>query len=178
MFLNPSTSLATDLTIRTNPSHFITDGALYCPPTAPIPGFMPGFVPGSITNMQTSSYTASWKPQTEKPYTCSKCGKGLSYVFTLNRHCKTTCNKERNTNGEWKCENCPRSYQSKGNLVRHTNTCGKPRQFHCIFCLRAYTQNCSLKRHLKSKHKLSNDKKELDKNSGTCSSTESLPSSN
>ncbi|XP_019697136.1 putative transcription factor Ovo-like 1 [Harpegnathos saltator] len=105
--------------------------------------------------MQGSS---SWKPQTDKPYMCSKCGKGLSHIFTLNRHRKTVCGKVRSTSGKWKCEHCARSYKTEGNLSRHTRyECGVPRQFYCVFCKRAFTQRCSLSRHLKKFHHQSSD---------------------
>ncbi|KAH0952453.1 hypothetical protein HN011_012355, partial [Eciton burchellii] len=98
VFLKPSISLATDLT--TNASRFDTGNSLLCLSTAavprPMPGPVSGLMPASTTSMQTSSYT--WKPQTDKPYTCPKCGKGLSYIFTLNRHCKDTCGNVRNAN--------------------------------------------------------------------------------
>jgi len=181
VFLKPSVSLATDLT--TNASRFDTGNSLLCLPTAavprPMPGPVSGLMPASTTSMQTSLYT--WKPQTDKPYTCPKCGKGLSYIFTLNRHCKDTCGNVRNANGKWKCEHCPRSYKSKGNLVRHTRYgCGVPRQFYCVICNSAFTQRCSLIRHMKNQHN-ANDRlvqREFDKDSGIYSSTESLQSPN
>lgn len=85
---------------------------------------------------------------------CSKCGNGLSHLSTLNRHRKTVCGKVRNTSGKWKCDHCSRSYKTEGNLARHTRyECGVPRQFYCVFCNRAFTQRCSLSRHLKNFHK-------------------------
>ncbi|XP_014482687.1 PREDICTED: zinc finger protein 787-like [Dinoponera quadriceps] len=142
----PLPPVAIDLSSSPGPVHFETTAVPPCTFAVPRPISM------------SSHSSSNWKPHTDKPYRCSKCGKGLSHMFTLNRHRRTVCGKVRNSNGKWKCEHCTRTYKTEGNLARHIRyECDVPRQFHCIFCNRAFTQRCSLSRHLKKFHNQSAD---------------------
>ncbi|XP_036145667.1 MDS1 and EVI1 complex locus protein EVI1-A [Monomorium pharaonis] len=83
---------------------------------------------------------------------CPNCGKGLACQSSLKRHLETVCGKVRNVNGKWICV-CGRRYETIGSLTRHKRfECRVEPQFHCIFCGRKFTQQCSLSRHLKNKH--------------------------
>ena len=118
--------------------------------------FSPGVSPGYQNLLfEEIGYRSSqqWMPETDKPFMCSNCGKGYTHVFTLNRHRRTVCGKNRNTTGKWKCARCKRSYATKGNLDRHIQyACGVKRKFRCFVCQRMFTQRCSLIRHLKNFH--------------------------
>lgn len=95
-----------------------------------------------------------WDGDTDKPFICSRCGKGYSQSFTLRRHQRTTCGKRRIGSGIWNCSRCGRSYVTQGNLSRHQKfECAVKRKFYCVFCGHKFSQRCSLLRHLKTIHK-------------------------
>ena len=51
---------------------------------------------------------------TERPFTCTLCGKGFIQKYKLNLHLKFHENKR-----EWPCEECGSAFNDKQDLSRH-----------------------------------------------------------
>ena len=54
--------------------------------------------------------------------------------------------------GEFKCEECPRSFALKSNLARHQIVHESGRRFSCEHCERHFTDPSNLQRHIRSQH--------------------------
>ncbi|KAK9882338.1 hypothetical protein WA026_020860 [Henosepilachna vigintioctopunctata] len=50
---------------------------------------------------------------------------------------------------DFACPQCYKKYKYKWNMLRHSKyECGKPPQFVCQICCKAFTQKSSLKSHI------------------------------
>nr|KAG5698934.1 hypothetical protein BaRGS_024855 [Batillaria attramentaria] len=54
--------------------------------------------------------------------------------------------------GEYKCDQCPKSFQWKSNLVRHQVTHDEDRRYPCENCDKIFTDPSNLQRHIRSQH--------------------------
>ncbi|KAL4221797.1 hypothetical protein ACF0H5_020050 [Mactra antiquata] len=54
--------------------------------------------------------------------------------------------------GDYKCEECPRSFALKSNLARHQIVHESGRRFSCEHCERHFTDPSNLQRHIRSQH--------------------------
>ncbi|BFZ22834.1 hypothetical protein BsWGS_25873 [Bradybaena similaris] len=54
--------------------------------------------------------------------------------------------------GEYKCDECPKSFQWKANLQRHQLTHDADRKFPCENCDKLFTDPSNLQRHIRSQH--------------------------
>ncbi|XP_048759558.1 histone-lysine N-methyltransferase MECOM-like isoform X2 [Ostrea edulis] len=54
--------------------------------------------------------------------------------------------------GEFKCDQCPRSFQWKSNLIRHQITHDSLKKFSCENCDKIFTDPSNLQRHIRSQH--------------------------
>ena len=54
--------------------------------------------------------------------------------------------------GDFKCEECPRSFSLKSNLARHQIVHESGRRFACEHCDRHFTDPSNLQRHIRSQH--------------------------
>ncbi|XP_060596563.1 histone-lysine N-methyltransferase PRDM16-like isoform X2 [Ruditapes philippinarum] len=59
---------------------------------------------------------------------------------------------ENTEGGEFKCEECPRSFSLKSNLARHQIVHESGRRFACEHCDRHFTDPSNLQRHIRSQH--------------------------
>lgn len=60
--------------------------------------------------------------------------------------------QELGTEGEYKCDQCPKSFQWKSNLVRHQVTHDEDRRYPCENCDKVFTDPSNLQRHIRSQH--------------------------
>ncbi|XP_059167419.1 histone-lysine N-methyltransferase PRDM16-like [Physella acuta] len=59
---------------------------------------------------------------------------------------------ETGNGGEFKCDECPKSFQWKANLQRHQLTHDADRKFPCENCDKVFTDPSNLQRHIRSQH--------------------------
>ncbi|GFS07879.1 PR domain zinc finger protein 16 [Elysia marginata] len=59
---------------------------------------------------------------------------------------------ETGNGGEYKCDECPKSFQWKANLQRHQLTHDADRKFPCENCDKVFTDPSNLQRHIRSQH--------------------------
>ncbi|XP_061162416.1 histone-lysine N-methyltransferase MECOM-like isoform X2 [Saccostrea echinata] len=59
---------------------------------------------------------------------------------------------EAGDQGEFKCDECPRSFQWKSNLIRHQITHDSLKKFSCENCDKIFTDPSNLQRHIRSQH--------------------------
>jgi DNA-directed RNA polymerase subunit RPC12/RpoP len=105
----------------------------------------------------------------DKPYVCDYCGRGYSYLASLQQHMKThqveyqfQCNgcsrlfktgpeleehkKSHETDGSetrpHQCEQCGRRFTLLENLHRHQMIHSDQRPFHCAFCGKRFRRQC------------------------------------
>ncbi|PVD36957.1 hypothetical protein C0Q70_03950 [Pomacea canaliculata] len=60
--------------------------------------------------------------------------------------------QEGGQEGEYKCDQCPKSFQWKSNLVRHQVTHDEDRRYPCENCDKVFTDPSNLQRHIRSQH--------------------------
>ncbi|XP_076451443.1 uncharacterized protein LOC143287362 [Babylonia areolata] len=101
-------------------------------------------------------------------YACPKTHSYLSRM-TLQHHDKTAdkpmdsdgksldsensgLEQESGLEGEYKCDQCPKSFQWKSNLVRHQVTHDEDRRYPCENCDKVFTDPSNLQRHIRSQH--------------------------
>jgi len=103
-----------------------------------------------------------------KPYTCTDCGKGFGFPFSLKSHMKTTHGKviECDSVRVNSCIHCPAVFMGlegrsllRNHIKTHEKACFKDRidsserkAFECQFCGCAFVSNCSLRNHVKRIH--------------------------
>lgn len=54
--------------------------------------------------------------------------------------------------GEFKCEECPRSFQWRSNLIRHQISHDSGKRYNCENCDKIFTDPSNLQRHIRSQH--------------------------
>ncbi|XP_064610847.1 histone-lysine N-methyltransferase PRDM16-like isoform X2 [Liolophura sinensis] len=59
---------------------------------------------------------------------------------------------ETGIEGEYKCDECPKSFQWKANLLRHQAAHEAGRRFPCENCEKVFTDPSNLQRHIRSQH--------------------------
>ncbi|XP_052228622.1 histone-lysine N-methyltransferase PRDM16-like isoform X2 [Dreissena polymorpha] len=80
-----------------------------------------------------------------------------SYKSPLHEMLLSPTTSERDTpdhvdDGDFKCEECPRSFALKSNLARHQIVHESGRRFSCEHCERHFTDPSNLQRHIRSQH--------------------------
>ncbi|KAL8624326.1 hypothetical protein ACOMHN_044757 [Nucella lapillus] len=60
--------------------------------------------------------------------------------------------QESGQEGEFKCDQCPKSFQWKSNLARHQVTHDEDRRYPCENCDKVFTDPSNLQRHIRSQH--------------------------
>ncbi|XP_077276746.1 uncharacterized protein LOC143905290 [Temnothorax americanus] len=124
-----------------------------------------------ILSRQSSSSTptpCSSTPESadEPTYECTDCGKTLSSTSLRERtqdpHRRLVHNEVQFSNcgitdDKWKCNFCPKTFDTPKNLSYHNKFECRMRlrvnKFRCTFCHREFNQKCKLTQHLDNKHR-------------------------
>lgn len=89
--------------------------------------------------------------QSERSYTCRKCGKSYTYMRNLERHEKLECRTGKQV--LFTCEKCGKTYTLLRNLHRHEKVeCQKEKKFVCGICHHRTYYKSDLRVHVYNKH--------------------------
>ena len=86
----------------------------------------------------------------EKPYKCTfeGCDRAFAQMANLHHHMRNHDEHVRKAaSKQFHCMICHRAYTNESSLKNHTLKVNTSKQFHCMICHRAYTNESSLKNH-------------------------------
>ncbi|XP_046408098.1 gastrula zinc finger protein XlCGF57.1-like isoform X2 [Ischnura elegans] len=120
-------------------------------PQAPMP--IQGRLPdgGALGSIEGSSGQPS---QRQEEFVCPQCGKSFAFLCYMNKHIRTTHNREL-VERKHECVVCKMRFAKRGNLERHSMIHNGERTFVCERCGKAFFHNSELQAHASSHIKLS-----------------------
>ncbi|XP_035696884.1 histone-lysine N-methyltransferase MECOM-like isoform X2 [Branchiostoma floridae] len=86
---------------------------------------------------------------TSQLFECTDCDRIFPNMPSLERHVMTGHGSETR---EFKCDQCPKSFNWKSNLIRHQMSHDEQKRFPCENCDKVFTDPSNLQRHIRSQH--------------------------
>ncbi|KAI8478063.1 hypothetical protein Bbelb_442040 [Branchiostoma belcheri] len=86
---------------------------------------------------------------TSQLFECTDCDRIFPNMPSLERHVMTGHGSESR---EFKCDQCPKSFNWKSNLIRHQMSHDEQKRFPCENCDKVFTDPSNLQRHIRSQH--------------------------
>ncbi|XP_045715361.1 histone-lysine N-methyltransferase PRDM16 isoform X6 [Phyllostomus hastatus] len=99
----------------------------------------------------------------EPTFRCDVCDELFPSKLDLRRHKKYACGPVGATlleqhmvvhteEREYKCDQCPKAFNWKSNLIRHQMSHDSGKRFECENCVKVFTDPSNLQRHIRSQH--------------------------